>query len=129
MAYRKEDFEDVSTNFNCQNVYRIYCTPEVLLRISSSFTAAADVYSYSIILVEIATRSDFISQEQEDSVKLDVMWHPSLPKLKAGKDNDWPDPDDYCEACYQNQLLMIFVRDAQQKPRVTPMQLFTSVTL
>lgn len=44
MAYRKEDFEDVSTNFNCQNVYRIYCAPEVLLRISSSFTTAADVY-------------------------------------------------------------------------------------
>ncbi|XP_016105589.1 atrial natriuretic peptide receptor 2-like [Sinocyclocheilus grahami] len=35
MAYRKEDFEDMSTNFQCQNVYRIYCAPEVLLRIST----------------------------------------------------------------------------------------------
>lgn len=39
-------------------------------------------------------------QEQVDSVKLDVMWRPSLPKLKAGKsDNDCPDADDYCEVC------------------------------
>ncbi len=42
----------------------------------------------------------FHEQEQADSVKLDVMWRPSLPKLKAGKsDNDCPDPDDYCEVC------------------------------
>uniref|UniRef100_A0A672MJK4 Guanylate cyclase n=1 Tax=Sinocyclocheilus grahami TaxID=75366 RepID=A0A672MJK4_SINGR len=40
----------------------------------------------------------FHEQEQADSVKLDVMWRPSLPKLKAGKpDSDCPDPDDYCE--------------------------------
>lgn len=39
-------------------------------------------------------------QEQADSVKLDVMWRPSLPKLEAGKsDNDCPDPEDYCEVC------------------------------
>uniref|UniRef100_A0A673LLB6 guanylate cyclase n=1 Tax=Sinocyclocheilus rhinocerous TaxID=307959 RepID=A0A673LLB6_9TELE len=107
MAYRKEDFEDMSTNFQCQSVYRIYCAPEVLLRISTSFTVAADVYSYSIILVEIATRSDLISA---DSVKLDVMWRPSLPKLNAGKsDNDCPDPDDYCELikrCWNHNVTM-----------------------
>ncbi|XP_050951380.1 atrial natriuretic peptide receptor 2-like isoform X2 [Labeo rohita] len=110
MAYRKENFEDMSTNFQCQNVYRIYCAPEVLLRVSTNFTAAADVYSYSIILVEIATRSDLISQEQADSVKLDVMWRPSLPKLKSGKsDNDCPDPDDYCELikrCWNHNVTM-----------------------
>ncbi|XP_059425932.1 atrial natriuretic peptide receptor 2-like [Carassius carassius] len=92
------------------NVCRIYCAPEVLLRISTSFTAAADVYSYSIILVEIATRSDLISQEQADSVVLDVMWHRSLPKLKAGKsDNDCPDPVDYCELikrCWNHNVTM-----------------------
>uniref|UniRef100_A0A673KM69 Guanylate cyclase n=1 Tax=Sinocyclocheilus rhinocerous TaxID=307959 RepID=A0A673KM69_9TELE len=42
MAYRKEDFEDMSTNFQYQNIYLIYCAPEVLLRISTSFTTAAD---------------------------------------------------------------------------------------
>uniref|UniRef100_A0A8C1H8S5 Guanylate cyclase n=1 Tax=Cyprinus carpio carpio TaxID=630221 RepID=A0A8C1H8S5_CYPCA len=107
MAYRKEDFEYMSSSFQCQNVCHIYCAPEVLLRISTSFTAAADVYSYSIILVEIATRSDLISA---DSVKLDVMWRPSLPKLKAGKsDNDCPDPDDYCELikrCWNHNVTM-----------------------
>ncbi|KTG40524.1 hypothetical protein cypCar_00018266 [Cyprinus carpio] len=45
MAYRKEDFEYMSSSFQCQNVCHIYCAPEVLLRISTSFTAAADVYS------------------------------------------------------------------------------------
>uniref|UniRef100_A0A8K9UGI1 Guanylate cyclase n=1 Tax=Oncorhynchus mykiss TaxID=8022 RepID=A0A8K9UGI1_ONCMY len=46
--------------------------------------------SYSIILVEIATRSDLLS--------LDIMWRPSLPELKAGKaDTDCPDRGDYCE--------------------------------
>ncbi|TRY96945.1 hypothetical protein DNTS_014289, partial [Danionella cerebrum] len=96
-GFRKEDFEDMSNGLACENIYRIYCAPEVLLRISTSFTVPADVYSYSIILVEIATRSDLIS-EQRESVKLDVTWRPGLPKLKAGKsDDDCPDPDDYCE--------------------------------
>uniref|UniRef100_A0A671N552 Guanylate cyclase n=1 Tax=Sinocyclocheilus anshuiensis TaxID=1608454 RepID=A0A671N552_9TELE len=93
MAYRKEDFEDMSTNFQCQNIYLIYCAPEVLLRISTSFTAAADVYRL-----------------EKYSVKLDVMWRPSLPKLKAGKpDSDCPDPDDYCELikrCWNHNVTM-----------------------
>lgn len=96
-AYRKEDFKKMSSNFTRQNVSRVYCAPEVLLRISSNCTATADVYkleelyklyklvkhlflscsisrkleiniclyhpfsSFSIILVEIATRTDLIS--------------------------------------------------------------------
>ncbi|XP_051550758.1 atrial natriuretic peptide receptor 2-like [Myxocyprinus asiaticus] len=103
MVYRKEDFED----FHCQNDYRIYSAPEVLLGISTSCTAASDVYSYSIILVEIATRSDLNSA---NSVKVDVTWRPSLPKLKAGKsDDDCPDLDDYCELikrCWSHNLTM-----------------------
>ncbi|KAG5276232.1 hypothetical protein AALO_G00129530 [Alosa alosa] len=96
-AYRKEDFEAISNTFHCESPYRIYCAPEVLLGSSSNHTAPADIYSYSIILVEIASRSDLIS-EQTELVKLDVMWRPQLPELKPGKaDTDCPDQSDYCE--------------------------------
>ncbi|XP_062252054.1 atrial natriuretic peptide receptor 2-like [Platichthys flesus] len=96
-AYRKEDFEAVSNGFNCGDINRIYCAPEVLLGSSSSITAAADVYSYSMILVEIATRSDLIS-EQTEGIKMDIMWRPPLPELKSGKaDTDCPSQGNYCE--------------------------------
>uniref|UniRef100_A0A8C8JM73 Guanylate cyclase n=1 Tax=Oncorhynchus tshawytscha TaxID=74940 RepID=A0A8C8JM73_ONCTS len=96
-AYRKDDFEVVTNGFHCEDTYRIYYAPEVLLGSSSNVTPAADIYSYSIILVEIATRSDLLS-DQTEGVKLDIMWRPSLPELKAGKaDTDCPDRGDYCE--------------------------------
>ncbi|XP_060933783.1 atrial natriuretic peptide receptor 2-like isoform X2 [Limanda limanda] len=96
-AYRKEDFEAVSNGFNCGDINRIYCAPEVLLGSSSSITPAADIYSYSMILVEIATRSDLIS-EQTEGIKMDIMWRPPLPELKSGKaDTDCPSQGNYCE--------------------------------
>ncbi|KAJ8408507.1 hypothetical protein AAFF_G00259210 [Aldrovandia affinis] len=96
-AYRKEDFEAVSNGFPCENTYRIYYAPEILLGTSSNGTPGADIYSYSIILVEIATRCDPISGQTE-MVKLDVMWRPSLPEIKTWKsDNDCPNQADYCE--------------------------------
>uniref|UniRef100_A0A8C9WYF8 Guanylate cyclase n=1 Tax=Sander lucioperca TaxID=283035 RepID=A0A8C9WYF8_SANLU len=94
-AYRREDFETVSNGFNCGDVNRVYCAPEVLLGSSSNMTAAADVYSYSIILVEIATRSDLLLAE---GVRMDIVWRPPLPEVKAGKaDTDCPSQADYCE--------------------------------
>ncbi|XP_027146258.1 atrial natriuretic peptide receptor 2-like isoform X2 [Larimichthys crocea] len=96
-VYRKEDFEAISNGFNCGDVNRIYCAPEVLLGSSSNMTQAADVYSYSMILVEIATRSDLMS-DQAEGVRMDLMWRPPLPELKAGKaDTDCPSQADYCE--------------------------------
>uniref|UniRef100_A0A672Q3J3 Guanylate cyclase n=1 Tax=Sinocyclocheilus grahami TaxID=75366 RepID=A0A672Q3J3_SINGR len=50
MAYRKEDFEDMSTNFQCQNVYRIYCAPEVLLRISTRMT---NIFLINILFLSV----------------------------------------------------------------------------
>ncbi|KAB5559416.1 hypothetical protein PHYPO_G00028770 [Pangasianodon hypophthalmus] len=98
MAYRKEDSEVLSSTFHCGDLCRIYSPPEVLLGNTNTNTAAADVYSYSIILVEIATRSDLISQAQTEPVKLDIMWRPPLPELKAGKsDSDCPNQVEYCE--------------------------------
>ncbi|XP_033478354.2 atrial natriuretic peptide receptor 2-like [Epinephelus lanceolatus] len=96
-AYRRDDFEAISNGFNCGDVNRIYCAPEVLLGSSSNMTPAADVYSYSMILVEIATRSNLIS-DQADVVRMDIMWRPPLPEVKAGKaDTDCPSQADYCE--------------------------------
>ncbi|KAL7397159.1 hypothetical protein ABVT39_017750 [Epinephelus coioides] len=96
-AYRRDDFEAISNGFNCGDVNRIYYAPEVLLGSSSNMTAAADVYSYSMILVEIATRSNLIS-DQADVVRMDIMWRPPLPEVKAGKaDTDCPSQADYCE--------------------------------
>uniref|UniRef100_A0A8C3AYQ9 Guanylate cyclase n=1 Tax=Cyclopterus lumpus TaxID=8103 RepID=A0A8C3AYQ9_CYCLU len=94
-AYRREDFEAVSNGFNCGDVNRIYCAPEVLLGNSSNMTPAADVYSYSMIMVEIATRTNLILAE---GVRMDIMWRPPLPEVKAGKaDTDCPIQGDYCE--------------------------------
>ncbi|TSW35247.1 Xyloside xylosyltransferase 1 [Bagarius yarrelli] len=98
MAYRKEDSEVLSSTFHCGDLCRIYSAPEVLLGNTGTNTAAADVYSYSIILVEIATRSDLISQAQTEPMKLDIMWRPPLPELKVGKaDSDCPNQVEYCE--------------------------------
>ncbi|XP_053178950.1 atrial natriuretic peptide receptor 2-like [Scomber japonicus] len=108
-AYRKDDFEAMSNGFNCRDVNRIYCAPEVLLGSSSNMTPAADVYSYSMILVEIATRSDLIS-DQAEGVRMDIMWRPPLPELKAGKaDTDCPSQGEYCELikrCWSHNVTM-----------------------
>ncbi|XP_068616036.1 atrial natriuretic peptide receptor 2-like [Brachionichthys hirsutus] len=101
-AYRKADFE---TGFNCLN--RIYCAPEVLLGNSVDTTQSADVYSYSMILVELATRSNLISAE---GMRIDLMWRPCLPEVKAGKsDTDCPSQGDYCELikkCWSPNITM-----------------------
>lgn len=78
------------------------------------------VLSYSMILVEIATRSDLNSvskatlpkgrdpppqynehltpQDLVDGMRMDIMWRPPLPELKAGKaDIDCPSEVDYYE--------------------------------
>ncbi|XP_061740024.1 atrial natriuretic peptide receptor 2-like [Nerophis ophidion] len=95
--YRKEDFDAISNEFTCGDVNRIYCAPEVLLGSSSTMTAAADVYSYAMILVEIATRSDLISDQGEGG-RMDITWRPPLPQLKPGKtDLDCPNQEDYWE--------------------------------
>ncbi|XP_038571714.1 atrial natriuretic peptide receptor 2-like [Micropterus salmoides] len=108
-AYRKEDFEAVSSGFNFLDVNRIYCAPEVLQGCSSNMTPAADVYSYSMILLEIATRTDLIS-DQPEGVRMDLMWRPPLPELKAGKaDTDCPSQGDYYELikkCWSHNATM-----------------------
>uniref|UniRef100_A0A673XAC1 Guanylate cyclase n=1 Tax=Salmo trutta TaxID=8032 RepID=A0A673XAC1_SALTR len=43
-------------------------------------------------------KTSLCRSDQMEGVKLDIMWRPSLPELKAGKaDTDCPDRGDYCE--------------------------------
>uniref|UniRef100_H3DDN2 Guanylate cyclase n=1 Tax=Tetraodon nigroviridis TaxID=99883 RepID=H3DDN2_TETNG len=108
-TYRKEDSEASNNGFGCGDVNRLYCAPEVLLGSSSNMTPAADVYSYSMILVEIATRSD-LNSDLSDGMRMDIMWRPSLPELKAGKaDTDCPSEADYYELikrCWAHNVAM-----------------------
>lgn len=82
--------------------------------------------SYSMILVEIATRSYLsavsvlagfqyynlqsslglclfkpavpLKQDHGDGMRMDIMWRPPLPEITAGKaDTDCPSQGDYCE--------------------------------
>ncbi|TWW57987.1 Atrial natriuretic peptide receptor 2 [Takifugu flavidus] len=131
-SYRKEDVESSNNGFKCGDVNRLYCAPEVLLGSTSNMTPAADVYSYSMILVEIATRSDLNSvskatlpkgrdpppqynehltpQDLVDGMRMDIMWRPPLPELKAGKaDIDCPSEVDYYELikrCWAHNLAL-----------------------
>ncbi|KAK5848048.1 hypothetical protein PBY51_005701 [Eleginops maclovinus] len=58
-------------------------------------TLAGDVFSYSIILLEIATRSDPVPVEESS---LESSWCPPLPELISSKvDNSCPCPADYVE--------------------------------
>ncbi|KAK6484081.1 atrial natriuretic peptide receptor 2-like [Huso huso] len=94
--YRKEDFEKVTSGFH-EKISRIYYAPEVFLGTCPNATPSADIYSYSIILIEIATRCDLISVDT-DPEKTDVLWRPSLPEMRNGKtDNDCPNQADYYE--------------------------------
>uniref|UniRef100_A0AAY4EXF1 Guanylate cyclase n=1 Tax=Denticeps clupeoides TaxID=299321 RepID=A0AAY4EXF1_9TELE len=89
------DSDALSNCFDCESVYRMYRAPEVLLGPGAGLTAAADVFSYSIILVEIASRCDPITVKAMD---LDATWRPPLPELVAGKsDTECPDQSDYSE--------------------------------
>ncbi|MGH0139050.1 UNVERIFIED_CONTAM: hypothetical protein FKN15_070977 [Acipenser sinensis] len=94
--YRKEDFEKVTNGFH-EKISRIYCAPEVFLGTCTNATPAADIYSYSIILIEIATRCDLISVDTGPE-KTDVLWRPPLPEMRNEKmDNDCPKQADYFE--------------------------------
>lgn len=87
-----------------------------------------------MILVEIASRSDLnavsmaavsedynlrppfdlrfvnssaLQQDQAEGMRMDLMWRPTLPELKAGKaDTYCPNQGDYCEVFHMLEMLL-----------------------
>ncbi|XP_043554526.1 atrial natriuretic peptide receptor 2-like [Chiloscyllium plagiosum] len=107
-AYRKDDFEEFSPTLN-ERARRITCAPEVFTGLVSNVTPTSDVYSYSIILLEIATRCEPVSGDI-DLDKVEPTWRPYLPEINAGKSNsDCPNQGDYTELikrCWAHNPLM-----------------------
>ncbi|KAM4611664.1 LOW QUALITY PROTEIN: atrial natriuretic peptide receptor 2 [Polymixia lowei] len=92
-TFRKEDGAEPLSTYQ-QRLLEVYTPPECH---SSNMepTLAGDVFSYSIILLEIATRSDPVPVEESS---LECAWCPPLPELISSKaDNSCPCPADYVE--------------------------------
>eukprot|EP00079_Xenopus_tropicalis_P034867 XP_017948638.1 PREDICTED: atrial natriuretic peptide receptor 2-like [Xenopus tropicalis] len=100
MVYRRDEFKEIME----KKPANIYCPPEVMNSDSKWVmpTASADVYSYAIILVEIASRCDpfpvSLKQFKGAIYMKDASWRPRIPDLSAGKaDHDCPNQADYSE--------------------------------
>ncbi|XP_043916282.1 atrial natriuretic peptide receptor 1-like [Protopterus annectens] len=94
-TYRKEDFADAPTAYQ-QHVLQLYLPPEAQMKLDFEPTAAGDVYSFAIILLEIATRSDPVPRD--DNNPLECSWCPPLPELITGKsENTCPCPGEYVQ--------------------------------
>ncbi|KAM4722976.1 atrial natriuretic peptide receptor 2-like [Rhinophrynus dorsalis] len=93
MVYRSDEFKELME----KKPAHIYCPPEIILSTSNcvSPTPAADVYSFAIVLVEIASRCDPFPG---DAYLKDISWRPRIPDLSASKsDQDCPNQADYSE--------------------------------
>uniref|UniRef100_A0A8C2SWB9 Guanylate cyclase n=2 Tax=Coturnix japonica TaxID=93934 RepID=A0A8C2SWB9_COTJA len=90
--YRKED----SAEGYQQHLIQIYTAPEIHSLSESEPNSMTDVYSYAIILLEIATRSD--PMPKDDLPSSECSWCLPLTELISGKAEDsCPCPTDYIE--------------------------------
>ncbi|XP_073331589.1 atrial natriuretic peptide receptor 1-like [Pagrus major] len=91
--YRRDDGAEPLSSYQ-QRLLEVYMPPE-FHNSNMEPTLAGDVFSYSIILLEIATRSDPVPVEESN---LESTWCPPLPELISSKaDNTCPCPADYVE--------------------------------
>ncbi|XP_036967064.1 atrial natriuretic peptide receptor 1-like isoform X2 [Acanthopagrus latus] len=92
-TYRRDDGVEPLSSYQ-QRLLEVYMPPE-FHNSNMEPTLAGDVFSYSIILLEIATRSDPVPAEESN---LESTWCPPLPELISSKaDNTCPCPADYVE--------------------------------
>ncbi|XP_076019064.1 atrial natriuretic peptide receptor 1 [Genypterus blacodes] len=92
-TYRREDGAEPLSTYQ-QRVLEVYLPPE-FQNSNVEPTLAGDVFSYSIILLEIATRSDPVPVEESG---LECACCPPLPELISSKsDSTCPCPADYVE--------------------------------
>ncbi|XP_053159133.1 atrial natriuretic peptide receptor 1-like isoform X2 [Hemicordylus capensis] len=94
-SYRKEDSLS-AFNSSHQHFTQMYLAPEAHSIPNFEPTPAADVYSYAIILLEIATRSD--PTPKDDTHSEEHSWCPPLAELISEKsENACPCPTEYVE--------------------------------
>ncbi|OPJ89209.1 atrial natriuretic peptide receptor 2 [Patagioenas fasciata monilis] len=94
-SYRKEDSPEGTSSYQ-QHLIQVYTAPEILSLSDFEPNPMTDVYSYAIILLEIATRSDLVPKDDVHSGE--YSWCPSLAELISGKaENSCPCPTDYIE--------------------------------
>ncbi|GCC29608.1 hypothetical protein chiPu_0008051 [Chiloscyllium punctatum] len=99
--YRKEDVADSPAIYQ-QKLVETYLPPEAQMP-NFEPTFAADVYSYGIILLEIATRSDLVLKEDANSTEYSRCL--PLPELISGKsENSCPCPAEYVMLIRKCQL-------------------------
>ncbi|KAK2899468.1 hypothetical protein Q8A73_012597 [Channa argus] len=92
-TYRREDVAEPLSTYQ-QRLLEVYMPPE-FQNSDMEPTLAGDVFSYSIILLEIATRSDPVPAEESN---LECACCPPLPELISSKaDSTCPCPADYVE--------------------------------
>ncbi|KAF4096230.1 atrial natriuretic peptide receptor 1 [Onychostoma macrolepis] len=92
-TFRREDCAEPLTTYQ-QRLKEVYTPPEAQSG-SQEPTLSGDVFSYSIILLEIATRNDPVPAEDSS---LECGWCPPLPELISGKaDSTCPCPAEYAE--------------------------------
>ncbi|NWR37655.1 ANPRB protein, partial [Tachuris rubrigastra] len=94
-SYRKEDSPEGSSSCQ-QHLIQIYTAPEIHSLSEFEPNSMTDVYSYAIILLEIATRIDSMPKDGVHSAE--YFWCPPLSELISEKaENSCPCPTDYIE--------------------------------
>nr|XP_047906539.1 atrial natriuretic peptide receptor 1-like isoform X7 [Anser cygnoides] len=94
-SYRREDSPEGSSSYQ-QHFIQVYIAPEIHSLSDFEPNSMTDVYSYAIILLEIATRSD--PMPKDDVHSAEYSWCPPLAELISGKaENSCPCPTDYIE--------------------------------
>ncbi|XP_037333684.2 atrial natriuretic peptide receptor 1-like [Pungitius pungitius] len=91
-TFRRDDGSEPLSPYQ-QSLLEVYTPPE-FSRSNVEPTLAADVFSYSIILLEIATRSDPVPVEE---AAVESSWCPPLPELISSRAEACPCPSDYVE--------------------------------
>ncbi|KAJ8040089.1 Atrial natriuretic peptide receptor 2 [Holothuria leucospilota] len=102
--FRQEDGSPHPDTMYSNLKTRAYMPPEVRQCPGAPLAASTDVFSYAVILVEVATRNE--PWEDEDLTNLDVDWRPRLPDLLRADDFKDAENGDACP-CPQEFINLI----------------------